>query len=266
MRANSIARLWSVLSAPERLRPAVIRRIRRTLLSPRLAERIIGPDREFDVYRRELTDSTLLEHLNAELARFDQLTQVDGDTKVHGSGVMSFEEGIMLYALVRRLAPDLIVETGVCNGLSSALILEALRVNHRGHLHSIDLPEVMGEQYTPGTFWDGKGSAVVPRGKNSGWLIPAALRDRWVLHLGKSQELLGPLLERLGPIDMFIHDSEHSYECMMFEYSAAFPVLRSGGLLISDDIFWNSAFFDFARARNIRAGRIGKRMGLIVKA
>ena len=30
--------------------------------------------------------------------------------------------------------------------------------------------------------------------------------------IGKSQEVLVPLFERLGEIDAFIHDGEHSYE------------------------------------------------------
>src|SRR5579862_4942290 len=44
------------------------------------------------------------------------------------------------YVVVRALMPDVMVETGVCNGKSSAFVLNAMDHNGRGHLHSIDLP------------------------------------------------------------------------------------------------------------------------------
>ena len=44
--------------------------------------------------------------------------------------------------------------------------------------------------------------------------IPPELKQRWTLILGRSQEELPPLLERLGTIDSFMHDSEHSFECV----------------------------------------------------
>ena len=45
--------------------------------------------------------------------------------------------------------------------------------------------------------------------------------ERWSLTIGRSQDELPTLLERLGEIDLFVHDSEHSYECMDFEFRAA---------------------------------------------
>lgn len=151
-----------------------------------------------------------------------------------------------LYALVRELRPERAVETGVCNGASTAVLLTALERNGGGHLDSIDFPEYTDTPYAPGTFWDGKLGAAVPRGKAPGWLIPTDLRQRWRLHLGRSQELLPPLLERLGEIDFFLHDSEHSYECQSVEYQLAWRHLRPGGVLASDDITWSPAFTEFA--------------------
>lgn len=45
--------------------------------------------------------------------------------------------------------------------------------------------------------------------------------------------------------DIFIHDSEHSYQNMMFEFSWAANNVRPGGLILSDDVSWNDAFEDF---------------------
>lgn len=55
-----------------------------------------------------------------------------------------------------------------------------------------------------------------------------------------------PLLEQLGKINMFIHDSQHSYENMMFEYITAWNHLKEGGILLSDDTNLNRAFIDFS--------------------
>ena len=83
--------------------------------------------------------------------------------------------------------------------------------------------------------------------------------------LGRSQDVLPGLLERLGTIDSFMHDSEHSAECMRFEYEQAWPALRDGGVLLSDDVNSTPAFFEFAD----RAGRepifIGRGLAFLVK-
>lgn len=91
---------------------------------------------------------------------------------------------------------------------------------------------------------------MIPRGKSPGWLIPDALRDRWTLHEGASQDMLEPLLEELGSIDMFMHDSEHSHTCMTFEFHAAWPAINQDGVLIADDVDWNSAWDEFCTAHD----------------
>ena len=51
-------------------------------------------------------------------------------------------------------------------------------------------------------------------------------------------------------VDLFVHDSDHSYGHMLWEYSTAWPRLSGGGVLYSDDIEWNSAFRDFSQSVN----------------
>jgi predicted O-methyltransferase YrrM len=160
-------------------------------------------------------------------------------------------QGVRLYGLVRDARPAIAVETGVCNGVSTALILAALARNGTGALSSIDYPERAGVAYPDTAFWQGKKGAVVPAGREPGWLVPAPLRSRWTLTLGRSQDVLGPLLRELGAIDFFLHDSEHSEACMRFEYELAWTHLRPGARLVSDDITWNGVFEAFAR----RVGR-----------
>ena len=124
------------------------------------------------------------------------------------------------------------------------MVLEALHRNERGCLYSIDLPEHACEENPD--IWEGKLGAVIPRGKDAGWLVPDHLRDRWEFYEGRSQDLLPGLLDRLAPIDMFIHDSEHSYECMSFQLGEARRAVRPGGLILCDDASWNPAFGEVA--------------------
>ncbi len=147
------------------------------------------------------------------------------------------------YALVRLTRPDVVVETGVCEGNSSRFILLGFHHNEHGVLHSIDLPNAdldLGEG-------KGRQTHVHAEGKEVGWMVPENLRKRWTLHLGDAKELLPGVLKTLGSIDIFIHDSLHSYEHMMFEFHTAWPHLRRNGILLSDDIDWNDAFGVFSR-------------------
>lgn len=216
-------------------------------------------------YREEVRSSGLLDELAAKKEAFEH--RVRGETRgwryVFGS--IRTDEAIDLYALLRKARPRVMVETGVCNGFSSSFILAALERNGDGHLYSIDLPEVAGERYESGSFWEGKLGAVIPRGERPGWIIPDRLRSRWRLTLGRSQEELPPLLNELGTIDVFMHDSEHSLECMSFEFGTAFPALRQGGLLVADDFNWNRAFEEFAARHERRIIRISRKTAFFVK-
>ena len=166
---------------------------------------------------------------------------------------------------MRKQRPEVAVETGVCNGVSTAFLLAALDRNEKGVLHSIDLPEFAGRDYEPGDFWEGKGGAVVPVDKEPGWMIPTDLTRRWRFTVGRSQDLLKPLLDEVGPVDFFMHDSEHSYECMSFEFRSAFPALRPGGVLVSDDFDWNDAFAELVEGHRLSPLRLGPKMALVVK-
>jgi predicted O-methyltransferase YrrM len=144
---------------------------------------------------------------------------------------------LIQYAIVRALKPDLTVETGVANGVSSSYLLLAMEKNQKGHLHSIEVDD----------------SHVMLEGRDPGWIVPESLRLRWSIHMGPSELILPDLLKELPPLDIFIHDSLHTYSHMMLEFETAFPYLRPGGLLLADDATWNTAFPQFAA--NISAAR-----------
>jgi len=129
-----------------------------------------------------------------------------------------------LYRLVRTYRPRRVVETGVFLGRSSTAILAAMERNGSGHLISMDLPVALTEHQT-------------------GALIPPQLRSRWELRLGDSHVLLPAALQ--DGVDFFFHDSDHNYEIQTFEYEAAWPALRPGGILGSDDTNRSAAWADF---------------------
>ena len=204
----------------------------------RLTER---PVSEIRRYWREIAgDHNLLDELEQKATA----AVSEGLSRRSIGAIPRGRSNFLLYALVRALRPDKVVETGVAWGVSSSYLLEALNRNGNGMLFSIDLPQANPSGYTyPDGTWD---PTALPRGRGPGWLVPERLRTRWVLSTGKSGDLLPPLLERVHPIDLFFHDSEHSYETMTREYSQAWGALRSGGVLVSDDIHRNDAFRDFA--------------------
>lgn len=138
------------------------------------------------------------------------------------------------YVVCRAIKPDVVVETGAKDGISTTYILQALRGNHKGKLYSIDLRDNTLEKLKIET----------------GWLIPSYLRDRWTLIEGKSSEKLIPLLNELNKIDIFHHDSDHSYSNMKFEYETAWKYLQSNGILLSDDIKLNAAWKDFTKDKD----------------
>jgi len=134
------------------------------------------------------------------------------------------------------LEPEVVVETGVAEGRSSSSILLDMGFRCTGTLHSIDLP-------TKGRLADGVEYNL--SAQEIGSLVDPFYRGRWNLILGDSRDQLRPLLERLGSIDLFIHDSLHTEEHMMWEYKTAWPFIRPGGILLSHDI--GIAFRRFAR-------------------
>ena len=150
---------------------------------------------------------------------------------------------ITLYLLIRKYRPSLVVETGVAQGVSSRFILEAIKENGTGKLISIDLPNYDPNGYIYSNDKKTADPVYVKRTLGTGWLVDESLRHNWQLILMSSGEALP---EIRGPIDMFFHDSEHSFENMMFEFEWAKEHLNNGGFIVSDDINWNDAFYQFS--------------------
>ena len=128
------------------------------------------------------------------------------------------ELGCFLYTFIMERKPRRVVETGVANGLTTNLIMAALDT-YGGELHSFDInPECQ-------SVYKGNG--------------------KWNFHL-LSRNYKKQVREVVGSfddIDLWIHDSDHSYSWQSFEYSLAASKLKANqGILVSDDIDCTTAF------------------------
>jgi predicted O-methyltransferase YrrM len=155
-------------------------------------------------------------------------------------GSVSLEGALLQYAVVRCLEPDLVIETGVAAGVSSAFILAALAETGKGRLISIDLPP------SPVKLADGADYDWRQRGV--GWAIPQSLRDavgdRHTLVLEDVRTALPRVLEHEAVVDVFVHDDLHTPDHMRWEFDLVWPRLRAGGVMMADDV--NQGWLGFA--------------------
>jgi len=126
------------------------------------------------------------------------------------------------YALVRAMQPDHVVETGTQLGLGSCAIAAALLENGHGRLTTIDIDPEAG--YLIEEPW---GSVI----------------DR---HIGSSIDVLGGLRD----VDMFLHDSLHTYDYEIRELTAVEPNLSAGAIVLSDNAHDSTALSDWAERTN----------------
>lgn len=201
-------------------------------------------------------------HTEIELKKaepiYDLLRRTDWDPAIAirmFQGKIKCYSNAYLYAFCRHFEPETVVETGVHYGTSSAFILKALRNNGKGHLYSIDLPDVAYTRDDSVIHHD-----ALPYKESAGYAVPPNLRKNWTLIIGDSRVELPRLVGDIGvgKIDIFHHDSKHTYEHMLFEYQVAWPALKNGtGLLVSDDVLWNNAFPDFCAQKGVETNIIG---------
>ncbi len=167
---------------------------------------------------------------------FDESTQYWNEiqeklTKHGAKERMGPERLQILYACIRSLKPNIMVETGVAGGSTSYMILSAMQKNGKGDLTSIDIDN---------PIWHDHQNYQV------GWLVTEELRKNWNLVIEDSKKELPVLVKSLKQIDIFFHDSDHSYEHMMFEFNTVWPFLSSDKIILADDINLNSSFVKFS--------------------
>jgi Methyltransferase domain len=135
------------------------------------------------------------------------------------------------WCTVVHTRPEVVIETGVAHGVTSRIVLEAMRQNNYGHLWSIDLPFPFDHRLHAET----------------GAAITDACRPRWSYLEGSSRQRLPSLVADVGHVEMFIHDSLHTARNTLFEMEQAAAKMSRGGVMLVDDISMHAGFAAFAR-------------------
>jgi predicted O-methyltransferase YrrM len=126
------------------------------------------------------------------------------------------------------LRPATVIETGVANGISTRQILSAFKEFNLSDskLYSFDIDYRVG---TSDLLNDPQFNFIVIDSQNS--FLDA--------------------MKEIQTVDLFYHDSDHSYDNQMLEYETAWEILNpKNGVLVSDDINWSNAFLDFCKKIN----------------
>lgn len=142
----------------------------------------------------------------------------------------------VVWCAIRHMDPLRVLETGVARGVTSVLALRALSQSNggQGRLWSIDLPPMMHG-------WHEQSKVLVDE---NAW-------PDWTYVRGSSRRTMASTCAAMKSIDIFIHDSLHTPQTMKYEFEKAWPYMRTGGLLISDDVEDNSAFVDFVQSHDV---------------
>jgi predicted O-methyltransferase YrrM len=162
-------------------------------------------------------------HARAEVVRAETGIAIGGGARAE-----------LLYFLTRRSAPEIVVETGVAHGYSSAAFLAAIRRNQKGRLYSSDFPY----------FRDPEPERQI------GVLVPADGRADWTLHVAGDERNLPRIVEAIDHIDLLHYDSDKTYRGRGFAVDLLGPLLTRDAVFVMDDIQDNVYFRDLTRRRD----------------
>ena len=132
----------------------------------------------------------------------------------------------IIYSFIIKNHVTRVIETGVANGISTMVILQALKITG-GSLYSFDIiPEVEHSV------------------KNEG--------NNWYFNLLPQRNTMFSLvnqISKIGKCQLWIHDSNHGFSWQNFEFNLAYRNLTESGLLISDDIDSSPAWGYFSNEK-----------------
>lgn len=161
-----------------------------------------------------------------ELIGYSYEDEISGWDRGYGDwpvGSLWTVEGRILYALVRALQPELIVEIGTNVGCSASHMASALKMNGKGNLMSFDTCS----------------SITIPPDKNGhsavflqGQLIPDDLLSFVEL---VNADGIAYLREYIADADMIFEDGAHNFEGTRDAWVAGLAKLNPGGFMVSHD-------------------------------
>lgn len=131
------------------------------------------------------------------------------------SGSLWRVEGQALYALIRALKPQAVLELGTWHGASATHILQGVADNKAGGLTCID-----SRAY---------GDIEI------GGMIPQALKPLAILHDMRIEAFIPQALKEGWTYDFIFEDAMHDAEQVEFVWKHADKLLNPGGVIISHD-------------------------------
>lgn len=174
-----------------------------------------------------------------------QENEANCPVKMGGAGAVD-----LIFYLNEYLKSNNAIETGVAYGWSSLAILLSLK-ERNGVLYSSDMPYLGKEndQYV-------------------GCVVPDGLKSNWKIFRYADRESLPKIFKIQNSVDFIHYDSDKAYNGRMWAYQILLKRLRSGGILMSDDVGDNGAFMDFCSQNNFKPTVINfdnKFAGFIIK-
>jgi len=157
---------------------------------------------------------------------------------------ISYDEIRVIYTIVKVMNPITIIETGMGSGVSTTAMLAASK--DEANVISID----------PGVPY-GKGD------KEVGFLIPMNLRKKHKFIKGTSKQKMKEVLSYVDKVDIFFHDSDHTYENIMFEFNEVWPKLSEKSIILVDNYDWTDAPLDFSKKMNLDILNIADDLALL---
>ena len=207
------------------------------ILSGKIASKFVEK-KPTDVYANWLSDNAIdIKSYCMDLDEQLWNESMEFEVSLNNSAKMSIPEEILqkmggagacelLYFLVRKMDLNVIVETGVSLGYSSATLLSALKKNGDGRLYSSDFPY-------PG---------LKDSGKYIGILVPEEMRKDWILKIRGDRYNLPEISDMAGKVDLIHYDSDKSFVGREFALRVLEKNISSDTFIIMDDIHENVHF------------------------
>ena len=240
----------------------------RPLLIPELFRQMRRHIKGKEPYLRELAETRCEQEaidVTTALGRFRPGYQIDvehANLRSHEGEArrrLSSIEGLMggganldlIFGLASILRPLRVLETGVAYGWSSLALLLATSELEGAKIVSVDMPYVKTNL-----------------SRYVGAAVPDCLRSNWTLIRRPDREGIPRGLRILKGLDFAHYDSDKTPEGRRFAYPLLWDALAPGGLLVSDDISDNSAFFAFSEEAGVTPIVValeGKFAGILMK-
>ncbi|MDR2498553.1 MAG: O-methyltransferase [Tannerellaceae bacterium] len=156
----------------------------------------------------------ILDHIDPETELLKELSR-EAHVKLLRPRMMAGHlQGRILKMFCRILRPKLILEIGTYTGYATICLAEG--TDSDAVIHTVEIDDEMESFMMK-------------------YISRAPGRDKIRVHFGNAMEVVPKL--QTGPFDMiFIDADKHRYPDY---YDMAFPVLRSGGLILADNTLWD---------------------------